>query len=509
MPRWSRTAYAFVLTVVVARAAVAAEPLDDAWFVLAMGGARVGHAHRTVGAVAESMIVTRLTTSMKFRRLGEAMSLTSDERWTETARGLPVAYRLTRNNGGDEVRIEARVERGSLTVEKETRSGTFSDTLALDGSLLFPEGQRRLHASRGFVPGDRYSYLAFDPDFEDVTRVEVTVVDGETRRAAAGGGDDSRTAAADSLWLHRLDVRSQLYGDIEFLVWLDDRGLVWREDVPSLGLRSQAATRDEASRGLEAVDIIAGTMISTNVRIDDPAAVDEALYEVWVEGDDAAALLPEDRRQSLDGRTGRGVLLRVRRAVPGGGTADGGGDGPANADEYLKSNALLEASDPLIRAAAAEAIGEGPVEPWVRARRIERYVSDTMESAGFGSAFASALEVLRSRSGDCSEHAVLAAAMCRAAGVPSRVVSGIVHTDGRFAYHMWIEVWAGGDWYALDPTIGAGSVDATHIKLAASSLPGGAAGELSLPIMRVLNRLGLSVVEYTRGGRVTRVGAAR
>jgi hypothetical protein len=132
-----------------------------------------------------------------------------------------------------------------------------------------------------------------------------------------------------------------------------------------------------------------------------------------------------------------------------------------------------------------------------------------MESVGFGSAFASALEVLRSRSGDCSEHAVLAAALCRAVGVPSRVVSGIVHADGRFAYHMWIEVWAGGDWYALDPTIGAGSVDATHIKLAASSLPGGAAGELSLPIMRALNRLGVSVVEYTRRGRVTRVGASR
>jgi hypothetical protein len=509
MSRWSRTALVVAFVAAAARTVAAAEPLDDSWFLLSMGGARVGDAHRTASAVADSAIVTRLTTSMEFRRLGEAMRLIADERWLETTGGLPVAYHLTRNSGGDEVRIEARVERGSLAVEKETRSGTFSDTLALDGRLLFPEGQRRLHVSRGFVPGDRYSYLAFDPDFEDVTRVDVTVVEGDTLRPALCGRDGTRAAAADSPRLHRLDVRSRLYGDIEFREWLDDRGLPWREEVPALGLVSQAATRDEASRALEAVDIIAGTMIATNVRIDDPTGIDEALYEVWVEGDDAVALLPEDRRQSFEGRTDRGVLLRVRRTVPAGENSDGHRDAPPSVAECLKSNALLEVSDPLIRAAAAEAVGGGQVGPWGRAQRIERYVSDTMESVGFGSAFASALEVLRSRSGDCSEHAVLAAALCRAAGVPSRVVSGIVHTDGRFAYHMWIEVWAGGDWYALDPTIGAGSVDATHIKLAASSLAGGVAGDLSLAVMRALNRLGVSVVEYTRGGRVTRVGASR
>jgi transglutaminase-like putative cysteine protease len=130
-----------------------------------------------------------------------------------------------------------------------------------------------------------------------------------------------------------------------------------------------------------------------------------------------------------------------------------------------------------------------------------------MEEAGFGSAFASALEVLRRRTGDCSEYAVLAAALCRAVRVPSRVVSGLVHVNGRFAYHMWIEVWAVHGWYALDPTIGAGSVGATHIKLAASSLAGGAVGDLSLAIMRAMNKIGLNVVEYSVGGRMVRPGA--
>jgi hypothetical protein len=509
---WSRTAPVVVFLVIAAGTIVAAEPRDDSWFLLSMGGAPVGHAHRTARTVPDSAVVTRITTSMEFRRLGEALSLTSEERWRETADGFPVAYHLTRKTGAEEVRLEVRVDDGLLAVEKQTGSGTFAETLEFDGTLLFPEGQRRLHASRGFVPGDRYSYLVFDPDFEDVSRVEVTVIGaGGSRAAAEGAGrrGDPAATITDSLRLHRLAVRSELYGDIEFRVWLDDRGLVWREEIPSLGLVSQAATREEASRAFEAVDIIAGTMIETNARIEDPTTVDEALYEIWIEGDDISTLLPEDQRQSFEGSTDRGVLLRVRRVVPAEGDLDRGGDAQSSVAECIEANALLEVSDPAIRAAAARAVGDGAGGPWTSAQRIERYVFETMESVGFGSAFASALEVLRHRTGDCSEYAVLAAALSRAVGIPSRVVSGIVHTDGRFAYHMWIEVWAGGGWFALDPTIGAGSVDATHIKLAASSLRGGAVGDLSLAIMRALNRLGVNVVEYRQRERATRPGAPR
>jgi hypothetical protein len=124
-----------------------------------------------------------------------------------------------------------------------------------------------------------------------------------------------------------------------------------------------------------------------------------------------------------------------------------------------------------------------------------------------GVAFASAREVLERLSGDCSEHAILMAAMARAVAIPAKVVSGIVHVNGQFAYHMWVEVWTGEDWFALDATIGEGSVDATHIKLAESAIPGGRVAELSLGVMRVFNRLGVRVVEYTTGGETVRTPA--
>ena len=69
-------------------------------------------------------------------------------------------------------------------------------------------------------------------------------------------------------------------------------------------------------------------------------------------------------------------------------------------------------------------------------------------------AFASAAETVRSLEGDCSEHAVLCAAMARAAGMPSRVVSGLVYLPpggglggerGVFGYHLWAEALVGPD----------------------------------------------------------------
>lgn len=66
---------------------------------------------------------------------------------------------------------------------------------------------------------------------------------------------------------------------------------------------------------------------------------------------------------------------------------------------------------------------------------------------------------LEAREGVCQDYAHLTLAMLRAIGVPSRYVSGYLHTraDGqvgetvRGESHAWIEAWTGG-WWGFDPT---------------------------------------------------------
>jgi hypothetical protein len=83
--------------------------------------------------------------------------------------------------------------------------------------------------------------------------------------------------------------------------------------------------------------------------------------------------------------------------------------------------------------------------------------------------YATAVEALQNRSGDCTEFAVLLAAAARARGIPTRVVAGLVYAarfSGKkdvFSPHMWVQAWIDGRWVSFDA--GLERFDATHIAL--------------------------------------------
>ncbi|OFV87204.1 MAG: hypothetical protein A2V74_01545 [Acidobacteria bacterium RBG_16_70_10] len=87
----------------------------------------------------------------------------------------------------------------------------------------------------------------------------------------------------------------------------------------------------------------------------------------------------------------------------------------------------------------------------------------------------SALEVLRTRVGDCNEHTALYVALARASGLPARIAVGLVYLRGAFYYHAWPEVWVAerpgrGLWLPVDPTLNQFPSDATHLRLARGGL---------------------------------------
>jgi len=125
-----------------------------------------------------------------------------------------------------------------------------------------------------------------------------------------------------------------------------------------------------------------------------------------------------------------------------------------------------------------------------------------MKSQNFTEALATADEVARTLEGDCTEYAMLCAAMCRAAGVPSRTAMGLVYYLDRvrgpaFAFHMWTEVWARGQWIPLDATLGRGSVGAAHLKVTDHSWHDIQSMTPLLPVVRVLGKLSIDVISIT------------
>jgi transglutaminase-like putative cysteine protease len=180
-----------------------------------------------------------------------------------------------------------------------------------------------------------------------------------------------------------------------------------------------------------------------------------------------AADLPRDGRQSAEGEPGGSARLTIAREPPPPACARA----PEETKPWLEADAELPADHPEILAVARRVAGrEGDLHG--RARLLCAWVHANLRRTP-RSFLSSALDVLRKREGDCTEHALLAAALCRAAGVPARVVVGLAYAgDERrvFGFHAWIEAWCG-RWTAMDPSWDEPLADATHLRLAEGSDP--------------------------------------
>ena len=248
-------------------------------------------------------------------------------------------------------------------------------------------------------------------------------------------------------------------------------------------------------RGTARFDEIRSTMIAINKIIPDPRQTRYVQYRLTLKDGDPAQIFPADGRQTIS-RAGqelagpecdrrparrRGRSGRSRCAVSPA-QRHHHERGRAGQDDWRKGPSATQETPGTRRPDRALGVREHP-------------------GKNFAIAFAPASEVARNLSGDCSEHAVLAAAMCRAVGIPSRVAVGLLYVDNEsqqlkgFGYHVWHEVYVNQRWVALDSSWDQSSVDATHIKLADTSLEGVAPFEAFLPIARIQGKLEIDPIE--------------
>jgi transglutaminase-like putative cysteine protease len=215
-------------------------------------------------------------------------------------------------------------------------------------------------------------------------------------------------------------------------------------------------------------------------RIDDPASVD--FLRLSVNGVDLDALDLRGAGQSVQGDS---VELRDAEFLP-----------PAAPDADLPA---LLAPEPFIESDAPEIVAEARsalkdiVGERARAERLVRHVNAMIEKRPTVS-LPSALEVLRTRVGDCNEHTALFVALARAAGIPARIAVGLVYLRGAFYYHAWSEVWlpakaGSGRWIPVDPTLNQFPADLTHLRLARGGL------DKQATILTVMGRIKVGILE--------------
>lgn len=106
-------------------------------------------------------------------------------------------------------------------------------------------------------------------------------------------------------------------------------------------------------------------------------------------------------------------------------------------------------------------------EEEVRPRDVTRFTYEQIGDKHYRNGFDIASQVANSLEGDCTEHAVLNAALMRASGYPARVVLGVLiifsEQGAMAAGHAWNEIYHDGAWHIHDATQPAEDPDVQRI----------------------------------------------
>ena len=121
---------------------------------------------------------------------------------------------------------------------------------------------------------------------------------------------------------------------------------------------------------------------------------------------------------------------------------------------------------PEIQKLAREAVGDAES----RSEQVEALVGfvDTYLADSYSAEPLTVLDMLDTRKGDCTEHALLFTTLARALEIPTREVSGLLYLGDdvqAFGGHAWNEVVVDGHWQPIDATWGEVEINATHILL--------------------------------------------
>jgi hypothetical protein len=169
-----------------------------------------------------------------------------------------------------------------------------------------------------------------------------------------------------------------------------------------------------------------------------------------------------------------------------------------NRMSYLKETPYEALKDERLVATVRKVVGD-ETDFWTAAKNINRFVYTHIENKSLARAFASAIEALESKEGDCTEHAVLFSALAKIAGIPTRLATGLVFVGGPkhvFGYHEWVEVWTGSEWIAMDPTFGQDIADPTHIKFADGQSDPDGLREAGMVAAALIGDMELQVLSY-------------
>ncbi len=440
-----------------------AESLEESetWMAIYHDENKIGFTRSRIIRQPDGYVVLE-SAVMNLRAIGDVHRVSTDivAHLNQDASLRSFVFRL----GSGMVRFDARgrVEGQYLVLTTGLGGETRESKIVLKEKPFLSAGVWPHLSKKGLVVGDRYRLSLFDPSIMAQRPVEVSVVGRET-------------VLLDGRKWDAFKVKTTFAG-LDVLAWIGPNGERLKEEG-LMGLRLVKTTEDQARLGIRSdpeIDLVEAASIASNKILPEPTNL--IYLKIQLGGIDPVGLDLNTGRQRLTDS----VLVialepnqtkNVYKVQP---------------EIYLKPDLLIQSDHPTIKALAHKIVG-GIKEDDVRARRILNWVYESLDKRATLSV-PNALDTLKAKAGDCNEHAVLFAALARAAEIPAEICIGLVYTRGRFYYHAWNKVFVG-EWITADALMGQMPADVTHIKFVEGGL------DRQAEMVRVIGQVKLTVLE--------------
>jgi hypothetical protein len=484
----------------------AAQPVFEEWVVLVLDGRQCGFGS-TITTSVHTPTGTQYHTEQQqefvVKRMGTPLKLNEVSHITEDAEGGVLEFDQVSTGMGSDIESHGVRDGDELVVSSRGETQRYKIPRL---AALGPEAIRRLGDAVPLTPGRKFSLNTFTTDYPQAVVIEDgTVIDRELH--------DVR-GVKRNLWKITSEMPI-MAGSLKGVNWVDDQN----NDVetvitmPGLGEMHQYVTnRAECMKQAEGAEIFAGSLIEPQKALPNLNQTAQAVYRLTTNDLGQKLILCNGGEQRvLKSQPG---LSEIEVTVPSFTAKDATWQLPhADTPElhpYLQASAYLEAGSPEIQALARRAVGH-ETNPVLAAHKIERFVRGYITKKDLNIGFASAEETAKSREGDCTEHAVLCAAIGRAAGLPTRCVLGLgyiapgdleptisttINTrTGIFGFHMWAEAWIGpNQWVPMDAALDG--FDIGHIAIIKSALADiNPMVDLNMPILQLMQNLKITVLK--------------
>lgn len=443
---------------------------EEYWMGIYSGDKRVGYSYNSIKEAQEFTEVKELT-NLRINLLGKDNDVyTKGTYKLEGYKILSFEYEMK----SDSISLKAVGKRvgNNLEITMNTISGITERTLPIKKELILPSMISKLLVENKIKTGDKFNLSLFEP-------LSILMGMNEPISTHIIGEKESLDIPFGKFDTYK--VESNFMGS-QTTSWINEKGEVIKQEFPP-GLLAIRESKEEILRKKNSsFDITKKTSIPANIKIKDPSKL--KYLKIKLEGIDTSDGFDIDDgyRQNVDGQI---VEIKLQESNNNRSSYNL----PYSSPEYIQlteADFLIQSDDKEIVSITNKVL-DGETDPVKAAEKINNWIYKNLKKSATVS-LPNAKDVLKTRVGDCNEHAALFSAMSRAAGIPTKTVLGTMYYEESFYYHAWNEVYVG-EWIAIDSTYGQFPADVTHIKLIEGNLA--KSGE----ILKVVGKLNIEIID--------------